>query len=88
LIAAQDWYDTEGPGLRRRFRSEVDGLIAGAFRAPLHFLAVRGSFRRATVRHFPYALFFTLTPDAILVIACFHGSREAAIWQRRERRIS
>lgn len=37
----------------------------------------------ARVRRFPYALFFVIRPDMLFVIACFHSSRNPALWQRR-----
>jgi len=41
-------------------------------------------FTRALLRRFPYALMFVRDDDATLtVIACFHGSRDPAHWQKR-----
>jgi plasmid stabilization system protein ParE len=39
--------------------------------------------RRARATKFPYALFFLVEADALLVIACFHGSRDPRQWQKR-----
>jgi hypothetical protein len=40
--------------------------------------------RRALLRHFPYALIFVIEADeTLVVIACFHGSRDPALWQQR-----
>jgi hypothetical protein len=39
--------------------------------------------RRARAKKFPYALFFLIEPDALLVVACFHASRDPRQWQNR-----
>jgi hypothetical protein len=51
---------------------------------PRQFPVVHKSIRRALLRRFPYALMFIIEPDETLtVIACFHGSRDPARWQKR-----
>jgi toxin ParE1/3/4 len=51
---------------------------------PRQFPVVHKNIRRALLRRFPYALMFVIDDDATLtVIACFHGSRDPAHWQRR-----
>jgi hypothetical protein len=39
--------------------------------------------RRARAKKFPYALFFLIEPDTLLVVACFHSSRDPRHWQKR-----
>jgi plasmid stabilization system protein ParE len=84
LIDAQDWYENEAPGLGRRFRAAVDVVIERMNINPRQFPVVYKSIRRALLRRFPYALMFVIESDETLtVIACFHGSRDPAHWQRR-----
>jgi plasmid stabilization system protein ParE len=84
LIDAQDWYENEAPGLGRRFRAAVDAVIERMSANPRQFPVVHKSIRRALIRRFPYALMFVIEPDETLtVIACFHGSRDPAHWQKR-----
>lgn len=84
LIEAQDWYENEIPGLGRRFRAAVDAAVGRMSANPRQFPVVRKNIRRALLRRFPYALMFVIEPDeALTVIACFHGSRDPAQWQRR-----
>jgi len=48
------------------------------------FPVVYKSIRRALLHRFPYALMFVIEADETLtVIACFHGSRDPAHWQKR-----
>jgi plasmid stabilization system protein ParE len=84
LIEAQDWYENEAPGLGRHFRAAVDTLIERMSANPLQFPVVYKSVRRALLHRFPYALMFAIDADgALIVLACFHGSRDPAHWQKR-----
>jgi len=84
FIDAQDWYENEIPGLGRRFRAAVDAVVQRMSLNSQQFPVVYKSIHRALLRRFPYALMFTIDVDGTLtVIACFHGSRNPARWQRR-----
>ena len=84
LIEAQDWYEKEAPGLGARFRAVVDATIERMSDNPLQFPVVYKGIRRALLRRFPYSVFFIVEDDeALTVIACFHGSRDPARWQKR-----
>jgi plasmid stabilization system protein ParE len=84
LIDAQDWYESEASGLGRRFQAAVDAVVERISANPRQFPVVHKNIRRALLRRFPYALMFVIDDDATLtVIACFHGSRDPAHWQRR-----
>jgi toxin ParE1/3/4 len=83
LIDAQDWYEVEVAGLGRRFRDAVDTAVTHIATNPQQFPTVFQDVRRALVRTFPYGLFFRIEPDAIYVIACFHGSRSPRQWRQR-----
>ena len=84
LIDAQNWYENEVPGLGRRFRAAVDVVIERMSANPCQFPVVYKIIRRALLRRFPYAPMFVIEADETLsVIACFHGSRDPAHWQKR-----
>ena len=50
---------------------------------PRQFPIVYKNASRAVLRRFPYSLFFVMDGDELLVIACFHASRDPSHWQRR-----
>ncbi|MFZ0305414.1 MAG: type II toxin-antitoxin system RelE/ParE family toxin [Terracidiphilus sp.] len=84
LIDAQDWYERESPGLGRHFRLAIESAVDRISANPDQFPIVHKNIRRALLRRFPYALMFVAeSDDGITVIACFHGSRDPARWQRR-----
>jgi toxin ParE1/3/4 len=39
--------------------------------------------RRALVRRFPYAVYYRLEDERIVVLAIVHTSRDSAVWQER-----
>jgi plasmid stabilization system protein ParE len=83
LIDAQDWYEAQAPGLGRRFRAEIDSVVQRMSDNPRQFPVVFKTLRRARAKKFPYALFFLIEPDTLLVVACFHSSRDPRQWQKR-----
>ena len=83
VIEAQDWYEREAPGLGRHFREAIDALIERMSANPRQFPVVFKDVRRALLRRFPYSLFFVMEGETLLVIACFHASRDPAQWQKQ-----
>ena len=83
LVEAQDWYEGEATGLGRRFRQAIDALIERMSDNPRQFPIVFKNVRRALLRRFPYSLFFVVEDAALIVIACFHASRDPSHWQKR-----
>jgi len=84
LIEAQDWYEHEVTGLGRRFREAIDAIIQRTSQNPRQFPVVFKNVRRALLRRFPYSLFFVIAEDGgVLVIACFHASRNPAHWRKK-----
>ncbi len=83
LIEAQDWYEGEVTGLGRRFRNAVDELVERMSSNPRQFPVVYKNIRRALLHRFPYSLFFVVNGETLLIIACFHASRDPVHWQDR-----
>jgi plasmid stabilization system protein ParE len=83
LIDTQDWYEREAAGLGRYFREAMDALTERLSTNPQQFPIVFKNVRRDLLRRFPYALFFAVADDALVVIACFHASRDPLQWQKR-----
>jgi plasmid stabilization system protein ParE len=83
LADAQDWYEARLPGLGARFRGEVEATVIRLRENPHQFPIVFRDVHRARLRKFPYGLFFCVETNALVVIACFHGSRDPQRWERR-----
>jgi plasmid stabilization system protein ParE len=76
-------YDEQRPGLGEEFAVEIEQALARAAAAPERYPIAIGDIRRTVARRFPFSVYFRVRPDALVVLAVFHGRRNPAIWQRR-----
>ncbi len=77
------WYDEQRPGLGEEFVLEIDEALARAAETPHRHPLVFRDVRRAVARRFPFAVYFRVRSDTLVVLAVFHGRRDPIIWQRR-----
>lgn len=80
---AFDWYEERNEGLGLEFLRAADACLSTVQRNPAACPIVHEQVRRALLRKFPYALFYVVQEDTIVVLACFHAKRSPADWQRR-----
>jgi len=71
------------PGLGLEFLDEVRAAYTRILDGPLKYQELRSSIRRALTRRFPYAIYFSLENDLIVVIAVLDTARDPAEWQFR-----
>ncbi|MBI3079345.1 MAG: type II toxin-antitoxin system RelE/ParE family toxin [Deltaproteobacteria bacterium] len=83
LLDARRWYEERRLGLGRAFAMAVDEAVAGIVENPSAYPRVHGETRRALVRRFPYAIYFRVLPDEVIVLAVMHGRRLPRRWQSR-----
>lgn len=80
---AINWYGDKSTALAREFLGEIEQAISTAASTPQRFPLVFGDVRRAVTRRFPYAIYFRVRADSLIVLAIFHGRRNPEIWRRR-----
>ena len=85
IEAAFEWYERERPGLGLEFLDELRAAYGRIVDGPLKYQQLRSNIRRALLKRFPYAVFFTVEDEIIVVLAVLHTSRDPAEWQRRLR---
>lgn len=85
LENAAQWYDEERPGLAQRFLKDVDRSFVRLRERPLQFPVVAGDVRRALLHTFPYAIYFRVSDEIIVVLAVLHLRRNPKIWRGRVR---
>jgi plasmid stabilization system protein ParE len=83
IAQAVSWYASVGLGLEQEFLRAVEASLASIRRHPEAYPVVYKSLRRALLRRFPYALFYAVLDDTIMVMACFHARRDPHDWQSR-----
>lgn len=80
---AFDWHEEQAVGLGGEFLRAVDACLGRIARHPLLYRTVHRKLRRAFVRRFPYAVFFLLDGERIVVLAVCHVRRDPKVWQQR-----
>jgi plasmid stabilization system protein ParE len=81
--AAFEWYENERAGLGVEFLNELRAAYNRIAEGPLKYQELRGAIRRALLRRFPYAVYFAVEADVVVIVAVLHASRDPAEWQRR-----
>lgn len=80
---AADWYEQQRVGLGAEFIEEVNRVLEQIAANPQLYGQVHNDTREALVRRFPYALYYRIEPNQVLVLAIVHTSRDPAVWQSR-----
>jgi plasmid stabilization system protein ParE len=83
IAAAFDWYEQEQAGVGREFLDELRATYDRVAEGPLKYPSLRSGIRRALVRRFPYAVYFAVEGEMIVMLAVLHVSRDPVEWQRR-----
>ena len=83
LIEARDWYESQRAGLGQAFTDTVDQAVASIIASPLAHPRVHGETRRLVVRRFPFAIYFRVLTDELVVLAVMHGRQQPQRWRER-----
>ena len=81
--SAFEWYEAEEPGLGVEFLEQLRAAYRRILENPLGYQELRSGIRRALPRQFPYAVYFSIEDDTILILAVLHTARDPAEWQQR-----
>lgn len=73
------WYHRIDPNLAFKFVLESRATMNRIARFPYIFPAVRGSLRRARLKRFPYAMYYSVGHAEVFVRAIVHERRSDAI---------
>jgi plasmid stabilization system protein ParE len=83
LDEAAQWYEQRSSGLGSDLVSRVRDTLAQISSTPLLYPEVHAGIRRASVRRFPYGVFYRPGKNRIEVIAVFHDRRDTTAVKRR-----
>lgn len=87
LADAVQWYEDRDAGLGTEFLRVFRAATAALRRNPLLYQIVMGNARRVPLRRFPYSILYEVHSDDVVILACFHESRDPDEWQRRITRL-
>jgi plasmid stabilization system protein ParE len=83
ITEAVDWYESQHAGLGAEFFRTVEATVATIRRNPYQFQIAQREVRRAVMRRFPYSIMYRVREADIVIVACFHGSRDPRRWTER-----
>lgn len=83
LLEARDWYAARQVRLGELFSAAVELTISNILERPLAYPRVHGEMRRAILQRFPYAVYFQVLEDEIVILGVIHGRRHPRTWQSR-----
>ena len=77
------WYESRRIGLGEEFLAAVDLLLGEILAHPTAYQVIHREARRALLRRFPYALFYRIYGETVVVLACMQGRRDPKRWMNR-----
>lgn len=77
---AAQFYDKQRSGLGAEFLDEVDATVVRVCTAPEAYGQYDSQVRIKLVHRFPYAVYYRIAPDEIVILAVAHTSRLPGYW--------
>jgi len=77
------WYEKQRAGLGEEFLDAVDSLLKKIVAHPTAYPLIHREARRALLHRFPYAVFFRVYGETVVVLGCMHGRRNPGRWKAR-----
>jgi plasmid stabilization system protein ParE len=76
VMVAYDWYEDKAVGLGAEFLRGFYAHAAALQRTPLIFQKIHQDFRRGLLRRFPYACYYRVEGEFVIVYGAFHCARD------------
>ena len=83
IADAAVWYEKQREGLGGRFLDELLHTFDLIQDNPLFYPLIRRNTPRAVMSRFPFAVFYRVVGDDLVVVAVMHGSRHPRAWKSR-----
>jgi len=83
IAESKKWYEERREGLGEEFVFSIDAVINAVSRNPLLFRVIKKNIRRALTKRFPFAVFFTIEKNEVIVLAVLHCRRNPKLFLKR-----
>ena len=83
VVTARAWYERQREGLGSAFLLCVEEVLDHIDRTPGLYPVVYQEVRRAFTRRFPYAVYYRVADDDVVVLGILHTRRDPQEWQSR-----
>jgi toxin ParE1/3/4 len=82
IAQAAEWYEGRREGLGEEFLDRVQAGVDQIALNPLGYAKLYGENRRCNLEQFPYALWFKIVNE-VIVVGCLHGRRHPIVARER-----
>jgi len=76
IFEAYSWYEQQVAGLGDRFVLELESIFQKITTNPQHYKIANSVFRQASLKSFPFVIYFEAANTAIIVYSVFHTKRK------------
>ena len=76
------WYESQSAGLGAEYLRSVERCVARIERSPDLYPIVDEATRRARLRRFPFAIYYEVEDEQIVILAVWHYRRDPRGWRR------
>lgn len=83
LAEAFDYYEAQLSGLGHEFVSTVEQQLERVVKNPAQYQVLHRGVHRAVMRRFPYAIFYLVEGETVVVLAVEHQARDPEHWKKR-----
>ena len=83
MIDAYNWYEGKNKNLGEKFIAEVDSVFNKIISNPEIYMLAFQNTRRCLCQRFPYAIYFSIQKENIIVHAVLHQRQNPLMWQNR-----
>jgi toxin ParE1/3/4 len=83
LTTGFQWYEEQLPGLGHDFLAIVYQQLQRILERPEGYPRLHPRLRRSLTPRFPYAIFYLVAGDTVVVIAVLHQASDPRHWQSR-----
>ncbi|MEI6210913.1 MAG: type II toxin-antitoxin system RelE/ParE family toxin [bacterium] len=83
MVDAALYYEARVSGLGDVFLDKISSALADIANYPERWPNVKLNIRRRLIHRFPYALFYRVDPDEVVVLAIAHLHRRPVYWGGR-----
>src|SRR6266566_2453614 len=78
------YYEKQKKGLGLLFLGVLGEIVDRIQHYPLLFAVQHNKIRKASVKNFPYNVYFRIYKNQIIILAVLHQKRNPKIWKRRK----
>ena len=77
------WYEDQRPGLGTTFQHALDVAFLAVESRPATYPVIYRDTRRFLLPKFPYAIYYRVLEERIVVVGCLHAKRHPRTWRSR-----